>query len=127
MSAALALLQLALAVLHLFPALVFSDSPTTRVLRVINGLGPWWVIGFGASSAALLLGLRVRRWRHAGHLACAFVWVVYATALWIGAYAVTPAGPIRLAIVCTGLAVIHTVTASQYANDPREGARREPR
>lgn len=121
-SLALVFLQLALAVLHMFPALVFSDSPTVRVLVFINHLGPWWVLGFGASGAALLVALRVRRFRHLGHLGCAFVWVVYATALWIGAYAVSPPGPIRLAIVCTGLAVVHLVTATQYADDPAEGA-----
>ena len=119
-SAALVLLQLVLAVLHLFPALVFSDSPTVRVLVFINSLGPWWTLGFGASGTGLVVALRVGKWRHYGHLGCAFVWVVYATALWIGAYAVTPPGPIRLAIVCTGLAAVHLVAATQYADEPGE-------
>lgn len=120
-SGALVLLQLVLALLHLFPALVFSDSPTVRVLVFINGLGPFWTLGFGITGVGLVVALWARRFRHWAHLGCTFVWVVYATALWIGAYAVSPPGPIRLAIVCTGLAAVHLVTATQYADEPGEG------
>lgn len=123
-SAALAVLQVALAVLHLFPRLVFSDSPVVAVVRFINDLGPVWSIGFGLSGAALALALRYRRCRHWSHLACVFVWAWYAAALWIGSFAVTPVAPVRLALIVTGLAVVHLVAASQYANDPAEGRRR---
>jgi hypothetical protein len=120
-SAALVLIQLALAGLHLFPTLVFSDSPQLSVLVFINGLGPYWVLSFGTTGAVLTIALWRCRFRHFAHLGCAFVWVVYSTALWIGSLAVDPPAPVRLAVICTGLAFVHTVAATAYADEPGEG------
>lgn len=124
MSWVLAVLQLVLAALHLFPALVFSGSPQVRVVLFINHLGPVWTTLFGLTGVALVLALRWHRYRHWTHLGCATVWSFYAAALWIGSVAVTPVAPVRLAVIVTGLAILHLTAASQYDNDPAEGTRR---
>jgi hypothetical protein len=122
MSRVLLILHVLLAVLHLFPRLVFNpDSRAAAVVVTINSLGPGWVALFGVSSALLMLALWRQRRRHLAHLACACVWVMYAMALWLGSLLASPVGPIRFALVASVLAVIHLVVATSYADDPSEG------
>lgn len=118
-------IQAVVAVLHRFPNLVYRPNPrTARIVEFINSLGPWWTVVFGLSSVALLAALGWHRYRHIGHLACMFAWVVFAVALWFGAIASTPTGPILFACVATGLVLVHLVIATAYADDPREGRNR---
>jgi len=126
MSWVLLAVQVVVAVLHGFPSLVYRPNPrTARVVEFINSLGPWWIVAFGLSATVLLVSLWRRRYRHLGHLACMFAWVVFAVALWFGALASRPIGPILFACVATGLVLMHLVIATAYADDPHEGSHGE--
>lgn len=114
------------AVLHLFPNLVYRPNPrTARIVEYVNSLGPWWVCAFGLSTGLLLVSLYAGRWRHLGHLVCMFVWVAYAVALWFGALVSNPTGPILFACVATGLVGVHVVVATSYADHPLESRGRD--
>jgi hypothetical protein len=119
-------IQAVVSVLHGFPRLVYRPNPqTARIVEFINSLGPYWVVAFGLSTVALVVSLVWHRYRHIGHLACMFTWVVFAVALWFGALASNPIGPILFACVATGLVLVHLVIATAYADDPRERRHRE--
>jgi hypothetical protein len=121
MSWVLLAVQVAVSTLHVFPPLVYRPNPrTARVVEFVNSLGPWWAVSFGLSSVALLVVLMWRHYRHWGHLACVFVWIWFTVALWFGAIASDPMGPILFACVATGLVGVHVVVATAYADDPLE-------
>lgn len=117
-------LQAVVSVLHSFPAFVYRPNPrTAAIVEFVNSLGPWWLVLFGSSSISLLATLLWRRKRHWGHLACMFVWVLFATALWLGALASRPTGPILFPCVATALVLVHVVVATAYADERTERGR----
>lgn len=115
-------LQVVAAAIHAVPDLVYptrAGRTTTRIVAYIQNLGPTWVALFGVSALLLAGCLLLRRHVHYGHLASAAVWVMYATALWIGAYADLPHGTIFYPTLATVIVIIHMLLASSYNDDVR--------
>lgn len=113
-------LQVTAAVVHIVPSLVYpvlSVRTTTRIVAEINSLGPVWVLCFGVSSLLLGITLRLGRGETYGHLACAAVWVFYATGLWLGTFATSPHGTVLFPIVATMTVTVHFITAASYNED----------
>lgn len=125
MSWVLLAVQAVVSILHLFPNLVYRPNPrTARVVEFVNSLGPWWAVGFGLSSVVLFGTLVCQRFRHVGHGGGVFTWVWFSAALWFGAVASTPTGPILFACVATGLVAVHWIMASAWAEQRGEGLHR---
>lgn len=123
-SVALLILQVAATALHVVPTLVYSGHPTTRVVAYISSLGPVWVLCFGATSLTLGASLWWRGRQDYAHLACAGVWVFYAVALFVGAFAGSPHGTIFFPIVASAIVVVHTILAIGYSDDAGVARRR---
>jgi len=123
LSQGLTALHMAVAIVHVFPRLVYGSKPTTGTVVVYIGtLGPVWVILFGATGLALAVSLHRRRGRHLAHLAAAALWVLYTSALGIGAWAT--GGPILFPIVAASVVYVHTKLAAGYEYEASKEARR---
>lgn len=111
--------------LHALPPLVFPDQPTTTagVVALTRQFGPIWLLCFGVTALALLVGLWTRRGLHWAHAACMAVWVSYAAALGTGA--VVTHGTWFFPVVTTFVAALHGVCAWLY--NEAEGRRRRER
>jgi hypothetical protein len=122
-SVILLVLQLVATALHVIPSLVYPSNTavrTTRIVVEIQHLGPIWVLLFGLSSLSLAAALwfgRPGRGEAYGHLFCAGVWVMYATGLWLGAFAEAPHGTVLFPVLATFLVGFHTVVAASYNED----------
>jgi hypothetical protein len=115
MSGVLVGVQAAIALLHLYPPLVYPARPvSTTVVVFISDLGPWWLVAFGLSAVALIITLKLNRHRQYGHLACGAVWIAYSVALWWGVAATR--GTVTLAVLATGWAALHLALATGYAD-----------
>jgi uncharacterized membrane protein len=116
------IVHLAVALLHVFPRLVYPAVPTTTsVVVAINALGPVWITWFGATGICLVVALRTHRLLHVAHLLTGSSWLAYAFALEVGAIA---AHGTHLLPVCTiALAAVHGILAFSYNADMREAVR----
>lgn len=126
LSVALLGLQIVAAVLHAFPALVYprGNATTTRIVVYISQLGPVWVIAFGLTALVLAGLLTTGRGLHFAHLACAAVWVMYASSLWVGALGSDPRGTVFFPCLATTMVIVHVITASSYNDFYGREARR---
>jgi peptidoglycan/LPS O-acetylase OafA/YrhL len=123
LSEGLTALHVAVAVVHVFPRLVYGSKPTTGTVVVyVSTLGPVWVILFGATALGMAVTLHRRRGRHWAHLAAAALWVLYTSALGIGAWATK--GPILFPIVAASVVFVHTKLAAGYEYEASKEARR---
>lgn len=119
LSVVLAVAQLAIGILHLWPRLVYPANPaTTKVVAALSGLGPVWVVWFGLSGIALVLSLYANRLLHVAHMLTGSSWLAYAFALEVGAW--SSHGTHLLPAVATIVAAVHIIAAVSYSNDARE-------
>jgi hypothetical protein len=119
LSVLLAVAQVAIGVLHLWPHLVYPSNPaTTKVVAALSGLGPVWVVWFGLSGLLLVLSLYANRLIHVAHMLTGSSWLAYAFALEVGAWA--SHGTHFLPAVTAIIAAVHIVAAVSYSNDARE-------
>lgn len=113
----LCLMQLALAILHLYPPLAYRsvNATTTRVVAWVNSLGGIWVLGLGLT--AMTLGASLLFWnklRAHAHLACAAATVTYDVQLWIGSLGERPFGPITYPLSFVLFVVGHLLLFFSY-------------
>lgn len=117
------ILQALAAVLHSFPRLVSPGRPTTMTVVVyIDSLGPVWVILFGVTALGLAVSLYRRQCMNWAHLSAAVVWVLYTSALIVGAWATK--GAWFFPVVTAAIVFIHAKLASGYDDDASRSARR---
>jgi hypothetical protein len=129
-SVVLLMLQAVATVLHVFPNLIYSTHgirTTTRIVAEIQSLGPIWVFAFGLSSIALVTTLWFKRGETYGHLACATIWVMYATGLWLGTFVEKPHGTVFFPVVASFIVAFHSIVAASYNEDEaNKGGRPRP-
>lgn len=117
MSSVFAVLHGCMAFLYAVPRLSVLPprGPQVSVVAYIGALGPVWVVGFGLSG--LLLVASVAWWRAvlsvAHALACGVMGAL-AIALWIGALASQPEGPVVSAALATAVTAAHIALSWFY-------------
>lgn len=120
-SIALTVGQLAVAVMNVFPGLVYPRNPaTTKVVLQLAGIGPIWIIWFGLTGLGLVVALWTRKLLHLAHLTTGSAWFGFAFVLEVGAWA--NGGTHILPVVCCSLATVHWLLAASYSRDvkPKE-------
>jgi hypothetical protein len=119
LSVLLAVAQVAIGVLHLWPHLVYPANPaTTKVVAALSSLGPVWVAWFGVTGIALIVSLVANRLIHVAHMLAGSSWIAYAFALEVGAW--SSHGTHFLPAVTAIVAAVHIISAVSYSNDARE-------
>lgn len=116
LSMTLAVGQVALAIMYLFPGILTPDRPTTtRIVLELARVGPVWTIVFGVTGVAIVAALRVHKVLHVAHAATGSVWVGFVFALVLSAIA--NAGTYLLPALASVLAVVNFVLAVSYSED----------
>lgn len=116
LSMTLAVGQVGLAIMYLFPGILTPDRPTTtRIVLELARVGPVWTIVFGVTGVAIVAALRVHKVLHVAHAATGSVWVGFVFALVLSAIA--NAGTYLLPALASVLAVVNFVLAVSYSED----------
>jgi hypothetical protein len=116
LSMTLAVGQIALAIMYLFPGILTPDRPTTtRIVLELARVGPIWTIVFGLTGIAIIAALRVHKVLHVAHAATGSVWVGFVFALVLSAIANN--GTYLLPALAAVLAVVNFVLAASYSED----------
>lgn len=119
LSMTLAVGQVGLAIMYLFPGILTPDRPTTtRIVLELARVGPIWTVVFGLTGIAIVAALRVHKVLHVAHAATGSVWVGFVFALVLSAIA--NQGTYLLPAVCAGNAVVNFVLAASYSDDLRK-------
>ena len=123
LSMTLAVSQMVLAVLYLFPGVITPASPTTtRIVLELARVAPVWTISFGLTGLAVILGLAKHKLLHVAHAATASSWIGFAFALELSAWA--NHGTHLLPVLAGSLAAVNLIIAGNYSRDVgREEAR----
>lgn len=104
--------QIIFGLMHLEPSLAYriGSTSTTYIVQYINNLGPYWVIAFLTTGLFTVFALLRRdRWCWVGHLFSGAVLGGYTAALFVGALADVPHGPLTyptMALVITSCHVM---------------------
>jgi hypothetical protein len=123
LSMTLAVCQLALAVLYLFPGVLTPNRPTTtRIVLELARVVPIWTVSFGLTGLAIIAGLQVHKLLHVAHAATASSLVGFTFALELSAWA--NHGTHLIPFLTATLATVHMVIAANYSRDV---GREEPR
>lgn len=116
LSMVLALGDIVLAVLYLFPGVMTPASPTTtRIVLELARVGPVWTISFGLTGIAIIAGLQAHKLLHVAHAATGSSWVGFVFALVLSA--VANHGTFLLPVVASVLAAVNFVLAVSYSRD----------
>lgn len=122
LSMTLAVGDIVLAILYLFPGVMTPASPTTtRIVLELARVGPVWTISFGLTGLAIVAGLQVHKLLHVAHAATGSSWVGFVFALTLGA--VANHGTFLLPMLAAVLAAVNFVLAISYSQDV---GRKEP-
>lgn len=116
LSMTLAVGQVVLAVMYLFPGILTPDRPTTtRIVLELARVGPIWTIVFGLTGIGIILGLRVHKVLHVAHAATGSSWIGFVFALVLSAIANN--GTYLLPALALVLAAVNFVLAVSYSED----------
>ena len=116
LSMTLALGDIGLAILYLFPGVMTPASPTTtRIVLELARVGPIWTITFGLTGLAIVACLQVHKLLHVAHAATGSSWVGFVFCLVLSA--VANHGTFLLPAVATVLAAVNFVLAVSYSHD----------
>jgi peptidoglycan/LPS O-acetylase OafA/YrhL len=116
LSMTLAVGQVTLAIMYLFPGVLTPDRPTTtRIVLELARVGPIWTVVFGLTGIAIVAALRVHKVLHVAHAATGSVWVGFVFALVLSAIA--NSGTYLLPALAAVLAVVNFVLAVSYSED----------
>jgi len=122
LSMTLAVGDIVLAVMYLFPGILTPASPTTtRIVLDLARVGPVWTIAYGVTGLAIIAGLQVHKLLHVAHAATGSVWVGFVFCLVLSAFA--NHGTFLLPAVCAVVAAVNFVLAVAYSRDV---GRKEP-
>lgn len=122
LSMTLAVGDIVLAVMYLFPGIMTPARPTTTLIVLeLARVGPIWTISFGLTGLAIIAGLRVHKLLHVAHAATGSSWVGFVFALVLSALA--NHGTFLLPAVCSVVAAVNFVLAVAYSRDV---GRKEP-
>lgn len=121
MSMTLAVGNLAVALLYLFPGVLAPAAPTTtRIVLELARVAPIWTISFGLTGIAIVLGLARHKLLHVAHSATASSWVGFTFVLELSAW--VNHGTHLLPVLSGVLAALNLVIAANYS---REVGRKE--
>lgn len=116
LSMTLAVGDIVLAIMYLFPGIMTPTTPrTTRIVLELARVGPIWTVAFGLTGLAIIAGLRVHKLLHVAHAATGSSWVGFVFALVLSAVANN--GTFLLPAVCAVLAAVNFVLAVSYSHD----------
>jgi peptidoglycan/LPS O-acetylase OafA/YrhL len=122
LSMTLAVGDIVLAAMYLFPGILTPTSPTTtRIVLDLARIGPVWTVTYGLTGLAIIAGLQVHKLLHVAHAATGSVWVGFVFCLVLSAIA--NHGTFLLPAVCAVVAAVNFVLAVAYSRDV---GRKEP-
>jgi len=116
LSMTLAVGDIVLAIMYLFPGILTPARPTTTLIVLeLARVGPIWTITFGLAGIAVIAGLSVHKLLHVAHAATGSAWVGFVFALILSA--VANHGTFLLPAVCAVVAAVNFVLAVAYSHD----------